>query len=132
MTDLFDFMDSISATHFPTRKASYPPYNLVLEGDDKVLIELAVSGFRMEELSIVTENRLLTVSGQMADAKTLPEDAPDRVVIHRGIAARAFKQSWKLHSHLEVEGASLENGLLTITLKYNVPEALKPRAIEIK
>jgi molecular chaperone IbpA len=94
-------------------------------GDDQYRITMAVAGFSPDEIELVQQEHKLFVNAQKH-----PE--PDGVqVLHRGIATRAFKQTFNLASHVKVMGASLENGLLTIELKREVPEALKPHRIEI-
>jgi molecular chaperone IbpA len=104
---------------------NWPPYNIDKTGDDQYRITMAVAGFSPDEIELVQQESTLFVNGRKH-----PE--PDGVqVLHRGIATRAFKQSFNLADHVKVTGASLENGLLTIELKREVPEALKPRRIEI-
>jgi molecular chaperone IbpA len=104
---------------------SWPPYNIEKVGDDQYRITMAVAGFSPDEIELVQQESTLFVNGQKH-----PE--PDGVqVLHRGIATRAFKQTFNLADHVKVMGASLENGLLTIELKREVPEELKPRRIEI-
>lgn len=104
---------------------SWPPYNIEKVGDDQYRITMAVAGFSPDEIELVQQESTLFVNGRKH-----PE--PDGVqVLHRGIATRAFKQTFNLADHVKVTGASLENGLLTIELKREVPEELKPRRIEI-
>jgi molecular chaperone IbpA len=104
---------------------NWPPYNIEKSSDDQYRITIAVAGFSPDEIELVQQENTLFVNGQKH-----PE--PDGVqVLHRGIATRAFKQSFNLADHVKVTGASLENGLLTIELKREVPEELKPRRIEI-
>lgn len=104
---------------------SYPPYNVELVGEDKYLITMAVAGFDQSEISIETENDTLKVVGRKHK-----EDAK-RTFLHRGIAARDFEQRFQLADHVKTVGARLENGLLNIDLVREIPEALKPRKIEI-
>ena len=93
--------------------------------EDQYLITMAVADFSPDEIELVQQESTLFVNGQKH-----PE--PEGVqVLHRGIATRAFKQTFNLAGYVKVTGASLENGLLTIELKREVPEALKPRRIEI-
>jgi molecular chaperone IbpA len=104
---------------------NWPPYNIEKAGEDQYRITMAVAGFSPDEIELVQQESTLFVNGQKH-----PE--PDGVqVLHRGIATRAFKQSFNLADHVKVTGASLENGLLTIELKHEVPEELKPRRIEV-
>jgi len=104
---------------------SYPPYNIELVTEDKYRVTMAVAGFDRSELEIETERDLLKIVGrrQKDDAK--------RTYLHRGIAARDFEHRFQLADHVKVVGAKLENGLLSIELAREVPEALKPRKIAI-
>ncbi len=104
---------------------NWPPYNIEKVADDQYRITMAVAGFSPDEIEMTQHQNALLVSGQ----KKTSEDATQ--VLHRGIATRAFKQTFNLADHVKVTGASLENGLLSIELQREVPEALKPRRIEI-
>ncbi|MCB1915254.1 MAG: Hsp20 family protein [Rhodocyclaceae bacterium] len=104
---------------------SYPPYNIELVEDDKYRISMAVAGFERDELDIESERDTLKVVGRKR------KDAEARKYLHRGIAARDFEHRFQLADHVKVVGASLENGLLNIELVREVPEAMKPRRIEI-
>ncbi len=104
---------------------NWPPYNIEKTGEDQYRITMAIAGFSPEEIELVQQENVLVVTGHKH-----PE--PEGVqVLHRGIATRAFKQTFNLADHVKVTGANLENGLLVIELKREVPEALKPRRIEI-
>ena len=104
---------------------SWPPYNIEKTGDDQYRITMAVAGFSPDEIDLVQQENVLLVAGQK-------HPDPEGVqVLHRGIATRAFKQTFNLADHVKVTGADLQNGLLVIELKREVPEALKPRRIEI-
>jgi molecular chaperone IbpA len=104
---------------------SYPPYNIEKIADDAWRISIAVAGFTDEELSVeVRENALIVA------AKKAKEDEK-RVYLHRGIATRAFERRFHLADHVRVTGATHANGMLHIDLVREVPEALKPRRIEI-
>lgn len=105
----------------------YPPYNIERVGDDQFAIEVAVAGFAEDDLDIELKENLLTVGGK----KTADEDAGERDFLHRGIAERGFIRRFQLADHVVVTGASLENGLLRIELRRELPEAMKPRKIEI-
>lgn len=102
----------------------YPPYNIEQLGEDRLRITLAVAGFGEEELSVHVEDSQLVVRGRQVDDK-------DRVYLHRGIAARQFQRSFVLADGLEVDAATLDNGLLNIELKRPLP-ANKVRTIEIR
>jgi molecular chaperone IbpA len=103
---------------------NWPPYDIVRSGEDAYRISMAVAGFGQDELSITQEPNMLMVSGQKAG-----EDSGQ--YLHRGIAGRAFQRRFELADHVKVVGASLVNGLLTIDLKREIPEEMKPRRIEI-
>lgn len=106
---------------------SFPPYNVEKHGDNEYRIVLAVAGFTEQELSIQLESGVLTVSGAKPEASQ-----EDKVrYMHQGIAQRSFKLTYRLEDHIEVQGARLENGLLIIDLLRVIPEAEKPREIEI-
>ncbi len=116
-------LDEVSSSETP----AYPPYNIERLGEDEYRITMAVAGFGPEDIAIDAEGNSLSISGKKAangDAKF--------EYLHQGIAARAFERRFQLASHVEVKGATLENGLLHISLKREVPEALKPRRIDIK
>ncbi|MEE4175529.1 MAG: Hsp20 family protein [Xanthomonadales bacterium] len=104
----------------------YPPYNIVSEDENRYRITMAVAGFAQEDLDITSEQNTLTVTGKRAD----DENGSDRY-LHRGIANRSFERRFNLADHVRVTGASLENGLLHIDLEREIPEAMKPRKIEI-
>lgn len=104
---------------------NWPPYDIVKMGDDDYRITMAVAGFSQDELSITQEQNMLLVSGHKANEQ-------DREYLHRGIAGRSFQRRFELADHVKVTGANLANGLLTVDLKREVPEEMKPRLIEIK
>jgi molecular chaperone IbpA len=104
---------------------TYPPYNIEKTGENAYRITLAVAGFSEDELSIEAREGQLFVSGRKAEVE---EKAS---VLHRGIATRAFERRFQLADHVRVAEAVTENGLLHIDLVREVPEALKPRKIEI-
>lgn len=105
----------------------YPPYNIERLAEDAFLIEIAVAGFAEEDLDIETNDGLLTVTGRHAKA----DEAEQRAFLHRGIAERGFIRRFQLADHVIVTGAALKNGLLRIDLLRELPEAKKPRKIEI-
>ncbi len=104
---------------------SYPPYNIELVSEDKYRIVMAIAGFTRDEVEIVSERDTLTVTGRKQ------KDETQRTYLHRGIAARDFEQRFQLANHVKVTTAAFENGMLTIDLVREVPEAHKPRKIEI-
>ncbi len=104
---------------------SYPPYNIEKTAEDAYRISLAVAGFGSEDLSIeVKENALLVTAKKGAEST-------ERTYLHRGIATRAFERRFHLADHVRVTGASHTDGMLHIDLQREIPEALKPRRIEI-
>lgn len=103
---------------------NWPPYDIVKMGDDDYQITMAVAGFAQDELSVTHEPNLLVVAGQKAG-----ED--NGQYLHRGLTGRSFQRRFELADHVKVAGADLTNGLLTIALKREIPEAMKPRRIEI-
>lgn len=106
---------------------SFPPYNIEKHGENEYRIVLAVAGFTEEDLSIHVEGGVLSVSGSRPDAE---QDAKVGYM-HQGIAQRSFRLTYRLEDHIEARGARLENGLLTIELLREIPEAEKPRQIPI-
>jgi len=116
-----------SATQSIDASTSYPPYNVARIDEDAYKIELAVAGFAEDELEIESHENVLTVTGSKSKADN--DEGPD--YLHRGIAERGFDKRFQLADHVFVSGAELKNGLLSISLKRELPEALKPRKIEI-
>ncbi len=103
----------------------YPPFDIVKDGEDSYRITLAVAGFNPSDIEVVAQQNQLTVTGKRAE-----EDGKGEY-LHRGIAARAFERRFQLADFIEAGDARFENGLLSIALKRVVPEAMKPRKIEI-
>lgn len=118
-----DMMDRVLTND--VAQPSYPPYNIEKTDADTYRISVAVAGFSESDLSVEMKENALIVAGKKA-----AEDA-ERSYLHRGIATRAFERRFALADHVLVTGASHENGMLNIDLKREVPEALKPRRIEI-
>ena len=107
--------------------SSYPPFNIEKTDEHKYRITLAVAGFAESELLIETKEGKLVVSGSKA-----ADNDEGREFLHRGIAERGFERRFQLADHVKVTEARMENGLLHIELEREIPEALKPRQIEIK
>jgi molecular chaperone IbpA len=105
---------------------NWPPYDIIKQGEDSYRIVMAVAGFDRDELTLTDRPNLLTVSGAK---KSGPQDC---VYLHKGIAEREFERRFELADHVKVASATLQNGLLMIELQREVPEALKPRRIEIQ
>ncbi len=118
-----DLMDRVLTND--VSRESYPPYNIEKTGEDAWRISVAVAGFTDAELSVEVKENALFVAARKAS-----EDA-ERTYLHRGIATRAFERRFHLAEHVRVTGAAHENGMLHIDLAREVPEALKPRRIEI-
>jgi len=106
---------------------SYPPYNIEKLSDDTYRITIAVAGFSDDDLSVEVREKSLIVSARKAE---IDEDE-SRTYLHRGIATRAFERRFHLADHVQVTGAAQANGMLHIDLERQVPEALKPRQIQI-
>lgn len=125
----FDRMANLidAASQHASTGNSYPPYNVAQLSENAYKIELAVAGFAEDELELESHENVLTISGH----KTKIADNDEAEYLHRGIAERGFERRFQLADHVLVEGAELKNGLLVISLKRELPEALKPRKIAI-
>ncbi|WP_339914406.1 Hsp20 family protein [uncultured Brevundimonas sp.] len=124
----FDRLANLLETAARTGESGgWPPYNIETTGENTYRIELAVAGFTSDELTIEVKENLLTVTGR----KTANDDSDSRTYLHRGLAERDFDQRFQLADYVVVTKADLVNGLLAIDLKRELPEALKPRRIEI-
>lgn len=110
---------------------SYPPYNIEKTGEDSYVLTMAVAGFGPQDIDVTAHDNTLTVSGKAAPAPT-PANQDNARVLYRGIAGRAFERRFVLADHIVIEGAQMEHGLLHVALRRQVPEALKPRRIEIQ
>jgi molecular chaperone IbpA len=108
-----------------TAPAGYPPYNIERTAENEYRIEIAVAGFRPDELNVEVKENLLTVQGHKA------ANDETRRYLHRGLAERNFERRFQLADYVVVTDANLQDGLLQIALKRELPEALKPRRIEI-
>ena len=104
---------------------NWPPYNIEKTGEDQYRITMAVAGFTPEELDLVVQPNLLVVSGQK-------QGKENTEYLYRGIATRSFERRFELADHVQVKGASLDNGLLTVELVREIPEEMKPRRIEVQ
>jgi molecular chaperone IbpA len=123
----FDRLADMLSNASRVESGGYPPYNIESLGEDRYRITMAVAGFSEGELDIVTERSTLTVSGNKAEEN----ESSEGQLLYRGIATRSFERRFQLADHVEVHGARLENGLLHIELKRELPEQMKPRKIEI-
>ena len=120
---LFELLDQSARTD---SQPNWPPYNVERTGEDDYRITMALAGFSPNEVELVQKENTLFIAGHKNG-----EQEQNTEVLHRGIATRPFRQSFNLAEHVKVVGANFENGLLIIELKREVPEALKPRRIEI-
>ena len=111
-----------------SQENGWPPYNIETTGENAYRIEIAVAGFTPDELNIEAKENQLTVTGKKA---ANDDTAPQKTYLHRGLAERDFERRFQLADYVVVKGAALANGLLTVELKRELPEALKPRSIEI-
>ena len=116
-------LDEASTFETPT----YPPYNIERVGEDEYLISLAIAGFTAEDVNIEVKGGDLTITGKKNEKPEVKKD-----FLHQGIAGRNFQRSFQLADHVEVTSAELNAGLLQISLKRVIPEALKPRTIAVK
>ncbi|AJD44703.1 Hsp20 family protein [Rhizobium sp. SEMIA 4085] len=103
---------------------TWPPYDIVKAGEDEYRITMAVAGFAEEDLSVTHERNVLVIAGAKPDKE-------DMQYLHHGIAGRSFERRFELADHVKVLGASLKNGLLSVELKREIPEEMKPRRIAI-
>jgi molecular chaperone IbpA len=118
--------DQLDAAARNEAASGYPPYNIERTDENAYRIEIAVAGFKPEELNVEVKENLLTVTGR----KAANDEA--KQYLHRGLAERNFERKFQLTDYLVVVDADLSNGLLSIALKRELPEALKPRTVEIK
>jgi len=121
---LFDMLENSSVGQ---AQENYPPFDLIKLGDNDFRIELAVAGFRPDEIDITAQENVLLVTGR----KKEEGDGKDSNYIYRGIATRSFERRFALADHIQVKGADMKDGLLAIELVREIPEAMKPRKISI-
>lgn len=123
----FDHLASmIDAASRNEKQASYPPYNIELLDEDKYRITMAIAGFSKEEINIEVQENHLNVTGNKGE-----KSETDRKYLHKGISERNFERKFQLGDHVKVLAADIQNGLLHIDLERLIPEAKKPRRIEI-
>lgn len=118
---LFDLLESAAGAG----TADYPPFDLERLGEDEYRITLAVAGFKPDEIEVTAHQNLLTVTGRKREAE-------QGAYVHRGIGARSFDRRFGLADYVQVRGAELSDGLLSIRLVREIPEEMKPRKIEIR
>jgi molecular chaperone IbpA len=122
----FDRLFDLINNEIPNVQDSYPPYDIVRTGQESYRISLALAGFTPEQISVTAQQNRLTVTGTKGEHGNGKQD-----YIYQSIAARPFERNFSLADHVEVEVATFDNGLLHIDLVRRVPEAMKPRRIEI-
>jgi molecular chaperone IbpA len=120
------FRDFFEDTGTVMNPGSYPPYNIESIDDNTYRITLAVAGFREDDLNITLQNGMLTIDGEQTQS-----EGDDKNYIYRGIATRSFRRQFKLGEHIEVQDATMDNGMLVVDLVRNVPEEEKPKQISI-
>jgi molecular chaperone IbpA len=120
----FDRVPSLLLHARQREESAYPPYDIEKYGEDQYRIVMALAGFTKDDIEIVSEQNQLCVRGKMKGQN-------GKTYLHRGIAARSFERQFDLADFIEVAGATMSDGLLVIELKRELPEALKPRRIEI-
>ncbi len=121
---LFDMLENSSMGQ---AQENYPPFDLIKKGDNDYCIQLAVAGFKPDEIDITAQQNVLIVSGR----KSEEESQKDGDFIYRGIANRSFERRFALADHIQVKGADLKDGMLAIELVREIPEAMKPKKINI-
>jgi len=121
---LFDMLENSGTGQ---AQENYPPFDLIRTGENDYRIELAVAGFKPDEIDITAQQNVLIVSGK----KNEESDSRGTDYIYRGIATRSFERRFALADHIQVKGADLKDGLLAIELVREIPEAMKPRKIDI-
>lgn len=121
---LFDMLEN---SNVGSGGENYPPFDLKKTGENDYCIDLAIAGFKPDEIDITAQQNVLVVSGRKKEES---EDKGSDYV-YRGIATRSFERRFALADHIQVRGADMKDGLLTIELKREIPEAMKPRRIEI-
>lgn len=125
-----NIFDELMRVNAQQTNINYPPYNIVKHSEDTFAIELAVAGFREGDISITVEKNILTITGEQS-SKVYAETDTQPEYVHRGISARDFTRTFTLADHVEVIGATVENGILTVQLERQVPEEQKPKTVAI-
>jgi len=125
---LDEMFDTLLRSVNANTNSNYPPYNIIRHDENRYAVELAVAGFKEDEIEITVEEGYLTVEGQQKVdiAKELPS-----TYLHHGISKRDFHKTWPLGNHVEVIGATFADGILTVNLERIIPEEMKPKKIAI-
>jgi molecular chaperone IbpA len=124
----FDRLSNALETAYRTEPGGYPPYNIEVSGENDYRITMAVAGFADKDLSMEVKENILTVSGNRSE----DSEQSEAKFLYRGIANRSFERKFQLADYVRVVDARLENGLLHVDLRREIPEAMKPRRIEIR
>lgn len=126
---LDELFDTLSRSVNAGTNSNYPPYNIIRHDENKYSVEIAVAGFKEDEIDITVHEGYLTVEGQQ---KSKIADAENPAVyLHHGISKRDFRKTWPLGNHVEVTGANFADGILTVNLERIIPEEMKPKKIAI-
>ena len=125
---LFDMLENNGLSQ---GQENYPPFDLIKLGDNEYRIELAVAGFKPDELDITAQQNVLIVTGRKKDEDEHGNSLGANNYVYRGIATRSFERRFALADHIQVRGADMKDGLLSIELKREIPEAMKPKKINI-
>ena len=124
--NMFDDLMRVSAQQGNT---NYPPYNIVQVNDDEYTISVAVAGFAQENLAVTKDKKVLVIEGKHTMGDLVDEE--DIKYLHKGISERSFRREFQLADHVEITGAHLELGILSVYLKREIPEEAKPKTIAI-
>ncbi len=125
--NMFDDLMRVSAQQSST---NYPPYDIVQVNDDEYMISVAVAGFGYDNLSVTKDKKILVIEGKHSRETVENEDSTAKY-LHKGISERSFRREFQLADHVEITGAHLELGILSIHLKREIPEEAKPKTIAI-
>ena len=125
---LDEMFDTLLRNVNANTNSNYPPYNIIRHDENRYAVELAVAGFKEDEIDITVAEGYLTVEGQQ---KTQIAEDPPATYLHHGISKRDFRKTWPLGNHVEVTGATFADGILTINLERIIPEEMKPKKIAI-
>jgi molecular chaperone IbpA len=121
---MFDLMERRFANSVSN---NYPPHNILKTGENQYEIQIAVTGFKKDEINVTVEDNVLIIKGESQTSN----ESTDMVYIHRGLATRDFVKEFPLAEYIEVVGAETQNGMLSIKLIRNIPESAKPKVIDI-
>jgi molecular chaperone IbpA len=125
--NMFDELMRVSAQQSST---NYPPYDIVQVNDDEYMISVAVAGFGYDDLAVTKDKKILVIEGKHSRETVENEDSTAKY-LHKGISERSFRREFQLADHVEITGAHLELGILSIHLKREIPEEAKPKTIAI-